>query len=723
MSKVLRRKKVGAEGKGVRITEPRVTVNGAAEKSGRRAPAVPLLVLDPFFSVWSMADTLTKEFPRHWTGSPHSLTGMVRVDGKAWRFIGPQPEDVPAAKQLSVEVLPTRTIYVFRCGAVELTLTFMSPSLPANLHILSWPVGYVTFSFRSLNGKAHKVELYFDVCAELVVNATHQHVAGSRLFCDGATVLSFGTVSQGVLASSGDDHRIDWGYFYMVCPKAGEGEEAARTCISPKQDIQESFAQTGEIPGSDDLDMPRAVSDQWPALMARYALEVPAAGAVQRHVLLIYDDLFSVEYLHRKLRPYWNRSNMGVSTLINAAVREYAALTRRCEAFDAELMADLASVGGEHFAYLCALAFRQTLAGHKLCADVDGSPMYFSKENFSNGCIATVDVTYPSAPFFLLLNPVLLEGQLTPIFQYASTPRWRFPYAPHDLGTYPLANRQVYGGGERSEKHQMPVEECGNMILLTAALAKAHGHLEYVKKYWGLLTKWAVFLKEKGFDPEKQLCTDDFAGRLAHNTNLSIKAILVLGAYAQLCEQLGHQEEAEDFRADAEQMVKRWVKEAKDGDHFRLAFDRPGTWSMKYNLVWDKLLELNLFPASVMKTEMAFYLKKQERFGLPLDNRKKYAKLDWLVWIASMASGRGEFDALMGPVYEWVEKTQTRVPLTDHYWTDTGKQVVHWKKHGTGFQARSVVGGIYIPLLKSATLWGKYLAAAREESQKHHLPT
>jgi hypothetical protein len=209
---------------------------------------------------------------------------------------------------------------------------------------------------------------------------------------------------------------------------------------------------------------------------------------------------------------------------------------------------------------------------------------------------------------------------------------------------------------------------------------------------------------------------------MAHNTNLSIKAILAIGAYADWCRQLGMKKEAGDFRAVAEGFVKLWVKGAKDGDHFKLAFDRPGTWSCKYNLVWDKLLDLNLFPASVMKTEMAFYLKNQERFGLPLDNRKAYTKLDWLVWIAAMGN-RAEFEALMKPVYEWVEKTPTRVPLTDHYWADTGKQVVHWKKHGTGFQARTVVGGIFIPLLKHARLWEKYLAAAREESQRHHLAT
>jgi len=210
---------------------------------------------------------------------------------------------------------------------------------------------------------------------------------------------------------------------------------------------------------------------------------------------------------------------------------------------------------------------------------------------------------------------------LEPMMEYASLERWRFPFAPHDLGQYPLANGQVYGGGERTEQDQMPVEESGNMLILCAALAKAAGSVEFARQHWDLLTQWADYLLTKGLDPQEQLCTDDFAGHLAHNANLSLKALVGLGGYAQLAKSLGEKTAAKKYRRAAEKMAKQWQSLAADGDHTRLAFDKRDTWSQKYNLVWDKLLGLNLFPPAIAAREIKFYKTKILKFGLPLDSR------------------------------------------------------------------------------------------------------
>ena len=672
-----------------------------------RPPAVPLVTHDPYFSVWSLSDALADDRTKHWTGAPHGMVGMANIDGKPHRFMGQSYSPLPAPmRQLRLDVLPTRTIYEFEAGGVRLRLTFMSPLLPDDLEALARPVTYLTWDAWAIDGRTHRVALYFDCTAEFVVNTTYEKVVWSRPKVGGLRVLTFGSQEQPILERAGDDLRIDWGYLHLAVPANGgvAAVNADADAVAWNQTTRNSFVATGALPDSDDMRLPRMAREEMPALATTFDLGEVAAAPVSRHLMLAYDDLYSVEYFRRRLRPYWRRGGEEAGAMLQRAARDYEALKRRSEAFDAELMADLRRVGGEEYARLAALAFRQTIAAHKLAADWDGTPLFFSKENFSNGSIATVDVTYPSAPFFLLFNPRLLEAQLKPIFDYAASPRWRFPFAPHDLGTYPLANGQTYGGRETSETDQMPVEESGNMLLLTAALARADGHARFAERYWPLLTRWAEYLREKGLDPENQLSTDDFAGHLAHNTNLSLKAILALGSYAMLCERTGRRAEAKSYRRLAEEMSARWMKMADDGDHYRLAFDKPGTWSQKYNLVWDKLLDLKLFPASVARRELDFYRTKQNRYGLPLDSRESYTKLDWIVWTATLSGSPEEFRSFITPLYKFVNETPDRVPLTDWYGTLDGKQ--------RGFQARSVVGGVYIKMLEDAALWKKWSGRA-----------
>ena len=670
----------------------------AATAQELRPPAVPLVACDPYFSIWSAADRLTDDVTRHWTGTEQPLTGLVRIDGKAYRVMGNQPKELPAMSQQRLQVEPTRTVYTFEWDGVRMALTFLTPLLPGKLDILSRPVTYVTWEAQSMDGRAHAVSVYLDATAPLVVNTTEQDVVWARYRLPGLQVVKMGSREQPVLQKFGDNLRIDWGYLYLAAPNGSTG-------LAPHSNAMRAFIQHGNLPESDDLNMPRPARRHMPALAYVADLGQVGRDPVSRHVLLAYDDEFSIEYLERRLRPYWRRNGAGAEDLLRDAERDYASLSTESRAFDQEIVADLTQAGGEKYARLAALAYRQAIAANKLVADADGTPFLFPKENFSNGCIGTVDVIYPSSPLFLLLNPELLKASLTPLMQYAGLPRWHFPFAPHDLGTYPLANGQVYGGGESTEENQMPVEESGNMLLMVAGIAAAEGNTQYAQRYWPVLTKWAEYLKDKGLDPENQLCTDDFAGHLAHNANLSLKAILALGAYGKLCRVTGKTSDAAVYESTARDFAKRWVEMAADGDHYRLAFDKPGTWSQKYNLVWDRLLGLNLFPPEVARTEIAYYKTRLKRYGLPLDNRAEYTKLDWILWTATMAETRPDFEALVDPSYSFVNESPSRVPLTDWYWTQNAKQ--------RGFQARSVVGGLWIKLLSDTTTWKKWVSRSQ----------
>ncbi|HEV2462620.1 MAG TPA: DUF4965 domain-containing protein [Acidobacteriaceae bacterium] len=663
-----------------------------------RTPATPLVAHDPYFSIWSFTGDLNASPTTHWTGVDQQLNGFVRVDGKSYRFMG-DDRVAPAIHQVQRTIWPTRTIYDFEDAGVHLTATFFTPALPKDLDVLSRPLTYLSWTVHSVDGNAHSVQLYVDATSELAVNDNEETVVWGTSRVGDLTVMRIGTNAQPMLAKAGDNLRIDWGWANLAVPQQPGMQTATIGWRERNHDVA-----SGTFASSDDLAMPRAPRKNMPLMAVRFDLGQVSGTPVTRQAMLAYDDIESIEFLHRRLPAYWRRNGMTFAQMLLDAEQQESSLRARAEAFDHELVSDLTKAGGAHYAQLAVLAYRQTLAAHKLVADIDGTPLLFSKENFSNGCIDTVDVTYPSSPFFLLLNPKMLEAQLRPVMEYAGLPRWRWPFAPHDLGTYPLADGQVYGGGEQTEENQMPVEESGNMLIMFGAISKAEGNADFAAQYWPLLSRWADYLRQKGLDPENQLSTDDFAGHLAHNANLSLKAILALDSYAEMAHMLGKQDEAKSYQQTAHKMASQWMQMAADGDHTRLAFDRPGTWSQKYNLVWDRILGFNLFPASLAQSEVSFYLKHQNAFGLPLDYRKTYTKLDWTVWTATLADNEKDFIALTDPLYKYMTESPTRVPLSDWFETTTGAQV--------GFQARSVVGGVYVKMLSDPAFWKKWSSRA-----------
>jgi hypothetical protein len=555
------------------------------------------------------------------------------------------------AVQQLVDVQATQTHYTFTCGKVDLKLTFTAPLLTEQLDLLARPVNYISCEVISNDGQPHDVALSFEASSQWATNTPFQQTTCDGFEQDNLVFVKTGTEAQDVLAKKGDDLRIDWGYFYMA-------------------------AEKGWIP---------TVINDSPQSLLKLEKQFPATKQVSDKIMLGYDDIYAIQYFGENLRPYWNRSGKeDIVSQLRKAHSEYGKIIAACNRFDADLMRRAAAAGGKEYAELCALAYRQSIAAHKLVEAPNGDLLFLSKENFSNGSIGTVDITYPSAPLLLLYNPELCKGLLNHIFYYSESGKWAKPFAAHDVGTYPIANGQTYGG-------DMPVEESGNMLIITAAVADREGHAKYAEKHWDVLTTWTNYLVEKGLDPENQLCTDDFAGHFAHNANLSIKAILGIASYGRLAAMLGKQDVADAYTGKAKDMAQQWLKMADDGDHYRLTFDKPHTWSQKYNLVWDKLLDLGIFPAEVAQKEIPYYLTKQNTYGLPLDNRETYTKADWIVWTATLANDKETFEQLIRPLHNFVNTTPDRVPLSDWYFTDRPNQ--------RGFQARSVVGGFFIKLL------------------------
>ena len=799
-----------------------ISFNGFAQNT--KAPSYPLITHDPYFSIWSNTDELAKSTTRHWTGADNSLLGLLKVDGKTYRFLGEttqayktilpaadeknfetfytetapdsrwmtnsfddskwkngrapfgdnklfaktiwltkdlwvrrafvitapnfnklflklqhddnievylngeqlyktegwtnkfiylpfgndmknklkkgkniiaihiantsggadldfgiveQPKSVndntiQLALQKQVTVNATQTAYQFICGKVSLSLTFTSPLLINDLTILARPVSYISAAVKANDGKQHTVQLYFGASTSIATNTGSQQVVVKKYINNNLTILKAGTKEQPLLQKKGDDLRIDWGYMYI----------ATAAAANIKQSVSENNASGNPF----NTTSSNIITGK--KILLNTIVDMGKVGNKLKEQLLLmgYDDVYSIQYFKQNLRPWWNLN--GTATMeqqLSNAADDYVETLRKCVALNKMIRNDALKAGGENYATICELAYRQTIAAHKLVKSPSGEILFLSKENFSNGSINTVDVTYPSAPLFLAYNPELLKGMLNGIFYFSESGKWTKPYSAHDLGTYPLANGQTYG-------EDMPVEESGNMIILTAAIAKAEGNAGYAEKHWKILSIWADYLSKTGLDPANQLCTDDFAGHLARNSNLSVKAIVALGGYLQMAEKLGKTETVAIYKELTKNMAARWMEMAKDGDHYALTFNDKGTWSQKYNLVWDKLLNINMFPKEVAAQEIKFYLTKQNEFGLPLDSRATYTKSDWTIWTATLANNEADFKTITDPIYHYITTTSSRVPISDWHQTLTGKMV--------GFQARSVVGGFFIKVLE-----------------------
>jgi hypothetical protein len=607
--------------------------------------------------------------------------GLAYVDFGIFKESDDKPVFTQTAVQKSVKVTATQTKYDFTCGAVDLHIEFVSPLLMDDLDLLSRPVNYVNYEVNSNDGQTHDVEVYFETTPEWAVNESSQEVQLITGKTGNINFIKTGTTEQPVLQKKGDNVRIDWGYFYL----ASEESENKSLAIGEFSGMKRSFLQDGKVTTVADKTT-AVMSVTMPAIAYTENLKNVSSKPSGGYLMLAYDDIESIQYFGQNLKAWWTKDGkVSFDNTLATAADKYEKIINRCDEFDEKIYKEAVEAGGENYARLCLLAYRQSIAAHKLVKDSQGNTLFLSKENFSNGSIGTVDVTYPSAPLFLKYNPELLKGMLNPIFYYTESGKWTKPFAAHDVGTYPQANGQTYGG-------DMPVEESGNMLILTTAIAVAEGDAHYAEKHWEALTTWANYLLEKGLDPENQLCTDDFAGHFAHNVNLSAKAIMGIAGYGKLAEMLGKKDVAEKYTTAAKKMAQEWMKMADDGDHYRLTFDQAGTWSQKYNLVWDKLLGLGIFPPEVAQKEVAYYLTKQNKYGLPLDNRRSYTKSDWIIWTATLANDKPTFTKFIDPLYGYVTDTPDRVPMSDWYETPDAKQV--------GFQARSVVGGYFIKMLE-----------------------
>lgn len=344
----------------------------------------------------------------------------------------------------------------------------------------------------------------------------------------------------------------------------------------------------------------------------------------------------------------------------------------------------------EAYYTIVALSARQVMGAYVYAIPPSGAngevPLMFQKEISSDGNVNTVDVLFPATPFFLWANPEMLKYTLEPIYQNTESGFYPSGYSMHDLGThYPNATGHTDGIDEF-----MPVEESGNMLLMSYAYYKFTGDATWLNAHYPTLKQWAGFLAGFSLIPAYQFSTDDFAGQLANQTNLALKGILGLQAMGAIAQVLGQPADAANFSATAADYYRQWEDLAIDPteNHTLLSYQWRSSWGLLYNTYMDTLLGLGTVRPELYKMQSDWYSKQSQIYGVPLDSRHLYTKSDWEMWAAATCTPETRRLFVNALAY-WINSTDTEFPLTDLY--DTVG--VGGYPSDLVFKARPVVGG------------------------------
>jgi len=415
------------------------------------------------------------------------------------------------------------------------------------------------------------------------------------------------------------------------------------------------------------------------------------------------------------MQPLWAHHFRDWQELIGFHYSDFDEASRLAHRYSSRLAEDALASVSESYRDIVALSARQVLGSTQFSGSPE-KPLLFLKEISSNGNCQTVDVIFPAFPFFLYTNPQWLAYLLEPLLEHQLSGQYPNKYSMHDLGAH-FPNLTGHPDG-RDE--YMPVEECGNMLIMGLALANAlrHGHgpganlgpdlpggtghankvglekaigwLSRSRKLWD---QWTGYLVRESLIPHNQLCTDDFAGWLANQTNLALKGIIGIRAMSEISHLLGHDVESKTYGAIANEYIEKWQEYgySRDGTHAKLAYMWEGSWTTLYNVYADSLLCFRLpsssnqpgpkkathitdnsqiplsasrglssrfVPDSVYQKQSDWYPLVIQRFGLPLDSRHLYTKSDWQFFAAAVAS-RKTREAIIDSVASWVNETVT----------------------------------------------------------------
>ncbi|KAI2624087.1 glutaminase GtaA [Xylaria nigripes] len=665
---------------------------GVSTFSPARPPAIPLAVKAPYLNTWLNVGSdggtggyLAGSWPVFWQQHITAWTGMIRVDGTAYQWMGAVPNTVNV-DQTEFSYTSTRSNFVMNVGGkVEMNITFLSPVTPSDLKRQSLTFSYLDVGVHSLDGAKHDVQLYADVSGEWASGDLASIIEWDYGTSDGVAYHKFYRQSQNPITETAE--LPNWGTFYW----STENSQGLTYQSGADVNVRDTFKNKGVLPNSKDSKY-RAINSNWPVF--GFAKNLGSVSGTSVNTLftigLTQDDAVKLLGKGSDLTTYqslWKSYFPSDLAAMTFFYKDYGTAAGMATDLDNQVASDSLAAAGQDYLTITSLSVRQTFGALQFTG-TSSDPIVFLKEISSNSDIQTVDVIFPAMPLILYTNPNILKYLLEPLFLNQENGHYPKTNAIHDLGTFPLAKGYPDGADE-----PQPLEECGNMVIMVLAYAQRTGDHAYLSKHYDILKKWAGYLIEESLIPADQISTDDFAGSLANQTNLAIKGIIGLRAMSDIADMSGHADDASMYYDVATSYIDQWqdlgINHAANPPHSTLSYGDGASHGLLYNLYANSLLGFNydFVPQSVYDMQSNFYPTVALKYCVPLDTRHSYSKSDWQMWAAAIASPQTR-DDFISRMANWINTTPTNRGFTDLYDCLSGNY-----PGNILFAARPVVGG------------------------------
>ncbi|SAM86279.1 probable glutaminase A [Ustilago bromivora] len=708
-------------------------------------PSFPLAVRSPYFNAWlpsgSNLDStppntvgnggyLAGQWPSFWTSSYGAdgeyrlgWSGYIRIDNVTYEWMGNGFGTLvragSAATQLSAEYTATRTMFTFEADKVKFNVTFLTPITPDDYLRQSLPLSYLHVELDKSTIKGRSIQLYTDIDERWVTghDFDYENYAYDQQYYEKDDTSVFFVTRKRPQIYTEYRQRAEWGNAtYAARNHTGLSSRNNNNVVVHTEFIErgELSFDHGPVGGPDnsfafaiDFDAKHAEKE---ALFVVGHMRTPYVNYIRAK----YPGSNSTKSYQEDRYGYWQtKFGDNLEDAVAFFMNDFESALEKAKAFDKQVLDDSrAAVGGgevgDKYAAITQLSLRQAFATFEITVSKDSKGKYntsdtllFLKEISSNGDMSTVDVIFPLFPLLSYTNPDLLRDLMLPIFEYTKSGLYPNKWCVHDLGTYPNA----FGYNDGNDE-PMQVEESGNMIWMTLHWAQLVGKdkaVPFLTQHYDIMKQWTEFLVEDSLIPAEQLSTDDFAGTLANQTDLAIKGISAIAAMGRIADIIGHNKDAKSYANISSTYIKLWQDYAisHDASHTKLAYQTDSSWGTLYNLLADRLLDLNLVPHAVYKIQDGWYPRVQEKYGVPLDSRHKWSKTDWEMFAAAASDDPATHKLFIDLLYAFIRDGKTDAPFTDLMESTTGDFPKQPEDPLIHFLARPVVGGHFSFLAKA----------------------